>query len=272
MKLKAIFWLFNAVLFVSFLLIFLMPLFLLGTDYFSLFWARNWIIAVVFIASLAALNSYFIVNWRLFRLLEREDWPALVSHLEDRILAKGKARATYIRMIVNAYLITSNTDGILALEAYLKEKKPALIPRFSLQFGIPYLLMKDPVVSETFFSSLLKEKKTAARDWMGWNRSFCLLQQNRHDEAKIELTGIFMRAKDPLLRMVSLYLLDVCARTDPEVARLLGESREMLKHSVPERTMRGKMARSGDNMEVVVLARIVQDACEWLYAEEGTVH
>ena len=42
MKLKAIFLLLNGVLCAAFLVIFLLPVLLIGGDYFSLFWARNW--------------------------------------------------------------------------------------------------------------------------------------------------------------------------------------------------------------------------------------
>ncbi len=81
MKFKAIYILFNVVLVVSFLVIFLMPVFLLGSDYFSLFWTRNWVIAVVFVVTLAALNTYFLLNWGLFTRLEREDWPGLIPDI-----------------------------------------------------------------------------------------------------------------------------------------------------------------------------------------------
>jgi hypothetical protein len=129
MKLKAIFLLFNSVLVVSFLLIFLMPLFLLGTDSFSLFWGRNWIIAVVFVATLGAVNAYFGLNWRLFVNLEKEDWPALVVQLEQKVLRRGLTRPMYIRLLLNAYLILSNTEGILALIIgdYLKAPPHRLI-------------------------------------------------------------------------------------------------------------------------------------------------
>jgi hypothetical protein len=268
MKFKAIFALFNSVLIVSFLLIFLMPLFLLGMDYFSLFWGRNWPIAVVFVLTLGGLNAYFIMNWGLFRHLEREDWPALVSFLEERILSRGMARPLYVRMILNAYLITSNMEGIRALEVYMQRKKPGLIGRFSLPFGIPYLLMKDPAVSEVFFSSLLASKKTSSRDWISWNRAFSLLQLNRPEEAKAALMGLLDSVRDPVLRMLCLYLLDVFARQDPFVGARVSDGRSTLKGEWSQQRMRVKIEKSSENMEIVILSKIVQDAREWLYTEE----
>ncbi len=269
MKLKAIFALFNGVLVASFLIIFLMPRILLGADYFSLFWSKNWIIAVVFVATLAALNAYFISHWGLFRHLEREDWPALISYLEDRILGKGRARSLSVRMILNAYLITSNTEGIRALEAFLREKKPAMIGKFSLQFGIPYLLMKEPAVSEAFFSSLLTSRGLTSRDWVRWNHAFSILQLNKPLDAKNELVEILASAHDPVLRLLCLYLLDVFGRQDPSVAEKVAEGRARLQRELSSKQMRDRIEKSGENMEIVILSKIVNDAREWLYAPQG---
>ncbi len=267
MKLKAIFLLFNSVLVVSFLLIFLMPLFLLGTDSFSLFWGRNWIIAAVFLATLGAVNAYFGVNWRLFVSLEKEDWPALVVLLEDRVLRRGLTRPMYVRLLLNAYLILSNTEGILALEAFLRQKSSRLVERYSVQFGIPYLLMKDPAVSEAFFSSLLASKRLSGRDWVRWNRCFSLLQMARGEAAREELRALSASAREPLVRLLSLYLLDVLSRNDPEAAKLVAEGRNALRSAYTPYGMQRAIERSGENMEVVILSKIVGDAQAWLYGD-----
>ena len=57
MKMKAIFLLLNAVLGIAFLVIFLTPLFLVGGDWFSLFWSRNWPIAIVFVLTLGVVDA-----------------------------------------------------------------------------------------------------------------------------------------------------------------------------------------------------------------------
>jgi len=266
MKFKAIYALFNAVLLISFLAIFLMPRFVLGVDYFSLFWKRNWIVAVVFVLTLGALNVYFFLNWGLFRYLEREDWPGLISYLEDRILARGMARPMYVRMILNAYLIMSNTEGILALESYLKKKRPGLVAQFSLQFGVPYLLMKEPSVSEAFFAALLADTKVAMPDWVKWNHAFSLVQQHKSESASEELLRLADAAKDPLVQMLSLYLLDVYARQDQRIEDRVKALRHVLTQRLTQAEMNRRIQKSGDNMEVVILSKIVQDARDWLYA------
>lgn len=262
MKLKAVFFLFNGVLVASFLIILLMPLILLGPSSFSLFWGRNWIIAGAFVLTLAAVNAYFILNWKLFSSLEREDWPALVVYLEQRILQKGSTRRMHVRMLLNAYLITSNTESIRALEAFIREKKPSLIGAFSIPFGIPYLLMKDAAVSEAFFASLLSTPGCADRDWIRWNRSFSLVQLGR-TEARDELSALTAESREPAVRLLSLYLLDVLARNDGEAAQKVEEARAaMLKEHSPQHLGR-LIEKAGDNMELVILSKIVRDALSW---------
>ncbi len=69
MKFKTIFILFNAVIIFSFLIIYFMPLMMLGWEYATVFWSKNWFLPLLFAGVLALLNTYFISNWKLFSLL-----------------------------------------------------------------------------------------------------------------------------------------------------------------------------------------------------------
>jgi len=87
MKFKTIYILFNAVILISFAFIFFMPLLLLGSDYFSLFVAKNWIAGVLFVITLIIINGYFLANWKLFRLLEsRGTWKNRLQPGDSPIL------------------------------------------------------------------------------------------------------------------------------------------------------------------------------------------
>src|SRR4030042_2049342 len=60
MKWKAMLALFDGVLAACFLAIFLMPIAALGGGFFALFWRRNWPVAAVFLAVLAAVNAWVV--------------------------------------------------------------------------------------------------------------------------------------------------------------------------------------------------------------------
>jgi hypothetical protein len=266
MKMKAIFILLNAVLAIAFVVIFFTPLLLLGGDWFSLFWARNWPIAIVFLATLGAVDAYFLLNWKLFQGLEREDWAGVAGFLEERIFRKGRVLRTHVRLLLNTYLVTSNTEGILALEAYLAEKKPGAIGSFSLQFGIPHLLAKDPNDPESFFRGLLASPHVADRDWVKWNHAFSLLQMKHPDEARAELAELADTVTDQVLLLLTLYLLDVLAKDDAALESKVAAKRDQLKTRHTPATFQKTIEKSGGNMQVVVLSRLLQDAVMWLFA------
>jgi hypothetical protein len=265
MKLKAIFLMLNAVLCVAFLVLFLLPFLLIGGDYFALFWARNWAIAVVFLAALAAVNAYFLLNWGLFAALEKEDWARTAAILEGRIFRRGWAFGTSVRMLLTTYLVGSDTESIRALEAYLRKRRPRLIGRFSLQFGIPYLLMKDPLESEKFFGSLASTRGVRDRGWVRWNRAFSLVQAKREQEAKQEILPLLDGVVDPVLRLLSLYLLDVFARRDGEAEDRVAAERKLLRARYTPESFRRIVEKGRENIEAAVLSRLVEDAEEWLF-------
>ena len=104
MKMKAIFLLLNAVLGIAFLVIFLTPLFLVGGDWFQVFWTRNWPIAVIFVLTMCVVDGYFLFNWRLFSGLEKENWGEVAGFLEQRIFKRGWITSPRVRLLLNTWL------------------------------------------------------------------------------------------------------------------------------------------------------------------------
>jgi len=266
MKLKAIFVILNVVLGIAFLVIFLTPVFMLGGDWSSLFWTRNWPIALLFVVALGAVDTYFLLNWSLFEGLEREDWTGVAGFLEKRIYHRGWVSPMRVRLLLNTYLVTSNTESIRALETFLRGRKPGLIRQFSLQFGIPYLLAKDPKEPEAFFRGLLSSGKVSDRDWVRWNHAFSLLQMKSAGEARTELASLAESSRDPVLQLLSLYLLDVVAKDDPDLEKKVATLRGGLRERSTPQELGRTIEKAGSNMEVIVLSRMLHDAVEWLYA------
>lgn len=265
MKFKTIFIIFNSVLVFSFLFIFFMPLVLLGGEYFSIFASKNWIAAILFLTTLIIINVYFISNWKLFSLLEGENWPELIMYLEDRILFKSIIRAGTLKMLINAYLITSNTQKIVKLESHVKEKRPSLLKNFALQFGIPYLLKSEPEVSEKYFGRILSEPGVKNRGWIRWNYAFSLMQQKQFEAARVELLNLFDSSRDPLLKLLTLYMLDSYSGSDPELEEKIRRSKIRLKEQYSEDKWREKINRGSKNMQVIILSQIIRDATRWLF-------
>jgi len=265
-KFRLIFIIFNVVLVVSFLFIYLMPLIVLGWDYTRLFWKNNWFLPIIFVVIIGALNLYFALNWRLFQLLEREDWNGLVEYLEKQVYERHRIRKQYIRILTNGYLVNSRSDDIEKLASHVGEKNPRLLVEFGLLFGIPHLLRNDPATMESYFGGLLAKGNLPNRNWIQWNHAFALMLLKRQEEARVELVEIARNEKEAVLLLLSLYLLDAYGESDPETGRIVADGKVALKNRFTPTTWQREVERAKDNVEVVILTKLVQEATEWLFS------
>jgi hypothetical protein len=204
MKFKVIFIVFNLVIVFSFAFIFFLPLLLLGQEYFSLSFKQNLIPALLFAFTFIIINSYFLSNWKLFNLLEAENWPQLIKFLEEEIFTRNRVRGAYIKMLINAYLFSSAIEKIATLEARVAEKKPLLINRYAIHFGIPYLLKRPPGEAENYFSRLISAPKVQSRVWVEWNYAFSLMQQHKFSDSKEILMALAASRKDHLVLLLTM--------------------------------------------------------------------
>ena len=265
MKFKTVYVLFNAVILLSFAFILLLPLFMLGPAYFPMFVSRNWIAGGLFLGTLAVVNAYFLRNWRLFRGLEREDWPAVIELLEKRVYRRRRPARNRVKMLVNAYLITSRLDAILKLSAYVEEHRPELMKRFALPFGIPHLLRDEPAAAERFFGRFQAVEDAADRNWLTWNYAFALLQQKKVEPARDVLLEVLDRQQEPVLELLTLYMLDSAIHGDEQVRERVESRRAGLNRRYTPETWKHAVEAGSRNMEVVLLSPIVRDATAWLF-------
>lgn len=288
MKFKTIFVIFNVIIVFSFAFIFIMPLFIMGAEYAGLFWAGNWVIGCVFVLVLAALNSFFIANWRLFSLLEREDWPGLIARLEELVFAKGRVRAQYLRLLANAYLVSSGIDGMGRLEAEVRARKPALLRKLAVLFGVPHLLRNDPADCEAYFSEWRGKAGIEAPDWIAWDWGFTLLINKKAEEARAEFAALAARSKDPIVACLSAYLADEATPTStsaeapadaavpatttssaagpgPAAKSPTGSAKARLLKRFSRASWAREVSRAKSEVQPVILSKLIDDATAWLF-------
>lgn len=271
MKFKTIFILFNAVVAFSFLFIFLFPLFILGGEYAVGFWKTNWFLGILFLVILGILNWFFLSNWKLFQLVEREDWSSLTAWLEDRLFKKGSIRGQYVRLYVNTAMLRSDLAAVDRLEALLREKRPRLLRRLAVLFGVGYLLKNDADASLSFFEPLLESPEVEARGWLWLDYSFSLVLRNRAAEALPWLRRAF-GGTDPVLALLAAYItanlvapaLPPGADRENAGAAAEREREGLRKRFDPERWSR-EVERSKNDVHVVILSRLIDDAGRWLF-------
>ncbi|MDA8427464.1 MAG: hypothetical protein M0Z80_15165 [Treponema sp.] len=272
MKFRTIFVLFNVVIVASFLFVFFMPFFLLGSQYSLAFWKGNWYLALFFIVLIAGLNAFFLTNRRVFLLVEREDWSALAAYLVDRIFRKGRYRASHIRLLVNAYLLQSDVEGIDRLETELAAKKPALLRKQAVLFGVTRLLRNRSAEAESFFAPYLDAKDVESREWLRFDYAFSLVLQKRIVDALPYLReGVV--SKDAVLSLLSAYFLaslgaaSVGPEERGELISLSDDTRTRLKKRFPGKHWAKEVERAKNEVHIVILAKIIDDAGAWLLSD-----
>jgi hypothetical protein len=266
-KFKTIFILFNVVILISFLFIYLMPLFMLGWEFTTIFWQKNWVLPVIFIIVLIGLNVYFAYNRKLFQLLEKEDWVGLLEYLEEEIYQKQRITKQKVRVLINATLVLSKPYEIYRLETFLQDKKPQYRRDFALSLGVPYLLENNPQKMELFFKEFLDLSGVEGL-WVRWDYGFALLLGGKREESRKELMKVSERAKEPVLLTLTGYLLESFAEESEEAVERVRSIRDRVKKGYTKCRFEKEIEKSKANVQAVILIRLIQDATKWLYGEE----
>jgi len=84
---------------------------------------------------LVGIGIYFLFNYRLLSLLEREDWPALAYYLEQEVIVKGRYNSRKVRLLVSSYMVISDYQSIQNLEDKALLAKPSVVESNALVFG-----------------------------------------------------------------------------------------------------------------------------------------
>ena len=255
----------------SFLFVFFLPLLLLGPESSLSFWKGNWYLALLFLALIAGLNSFFLVNRKTFVLVEREDWAELSAHLGGLMFPKGRFTGSRVRLLVNAYLLQSDIAGIESLEAELAAKRPDVLRKNALLFGVTRLLRSKAAEAEAFFSSYLEAKDVESREWLRFDYGFSLVLQKKI-AAALPYLEEGCGSRDAVLRLLAAYLLGSvgAASAADEAGKAAATAkaeaaRERLRGRYSRARWSGEVERAKSEVHIVILSKLIDDAGRWLY-------
>lgn len=268
MKLKTIAIIFNTLIVVSFLFVFVMPAVFLGWDYAGVFWRGNWYLILLFVLVLGTLNAYFVRNWSLFRALEEEDWSAVIQVLERRIARRPTVGS--VRMYCHACVLTSRQDLIVQLESELVERRPSIVPKLVMVLAIPHLLSGDGEEIRSYFERHRGSGGRETQPWIEWGYAFGLMLLKRFDEARGILDEIARDAKPGLLLGLSAYLLDAWTRDDEEGARRVTGYLEAIRKRYSRHDWERLVNRERSELHVLVLGNLLTDVERRIYEETTT--
>jgi hypothetical protein len=266
LKFKIIFILFNFVIILSFLAVILMPTILLGPNFAFNFWTQWWYISLIFILAIAGLNIFYMYNWRLFSLLETENWSDLLDYLRTRIFEKKRFNGNNIRLFINAALVTMRFDELSALREYIQKEKAALLKKYGVEIGMDLVINQDIEQMKDFYANLIElmDGRNKNLFWTRWLYAFATYLAQEAETAVLK-----ENLEDPkcslLLRVLSAYLL--AASMDPDDRQRALEERKKLMSLLNKSKWEAIVAKAKNGVQGLLLTKVVVEAGNWLFSE-----
>ena len=269
MKFKFIYIIFNILIILFLLVIGVFPLVLFGPEFAVKFWTSAWPLGLVLLAVLAILNIFFLSNHRLFMLLEREDWPALVDFLERRIFDRERYSPRMVKLLANSYIIMSDSGGVLRLEKKLALAKPALIEANALTFGSARILGGDAAGAVDFFHKRMEKAGDKCNLWIRLFYAFSLLLSRNFSRAEQEFC--FLAAcNDALIAGLSAWFIyDTLSKhaADQEQSRVFAtDAKKNVKGAIKSiSAWKKESTRIETEVFGAVIKKYVDEAGIWLF-------
>jgi hypothetical protein len=275
LKFRFLFILFNGIVLFFIALIFLVPFIVFGTGFALIFWRSAWPLGAVLVFLLLGINGYYFANKRLFLLLEREDWPALVQYLEGRVLRDRRYSPNLVRLLANTYLVLSDSASVMSLERKMAVAKPVLVDANALLFGVARILCKDNAGAARFFSQRLDSAKTESAEWVRWYYGFSLLLNRQFSAAGEQFSLLVHDSRDAVITGISAYFLDSTLRKAlPEQGEscrsAANDGRVRVRKVLPSRgAWQKETGKLQTEVYAVVLLKYIGETADWLYKEQG---
>ncbi|MDR2184107.1 MAG: hypothetical protein LBO80_00350 [Treponema sp.] len=256
-------------------LIFFIPFIVFGPGFAQIFWRSNWPLGAVLVLLLFGINGYYFTNKRLFLLLEREDWPALVQYLEGRVFQDRRYSPNLVRLLANTYLVLSDSGSVMSLERRMAAAKPALVDANALLFGVARILCKDNAGAARFFSQRLDLAKTGSAEWIRWYYGFSLLLNRQFSTAGEQFSLLVYDSRDAVITGISAYFLDNTLRKAlPERGETYrsaaDDGRARVRKVLPSRrAWQKETGKLQTEVYAVVLLKYIGETADWLYQGQG---
>ena len=271
MKIQSIFILFNVILIFFIAIICFFPTLILGAELASFLWRNNWVLLLVFISLLVVFDSFYFANRKLYSLLEKEDWPALVHYLEDKVLRQGKYSKRLVLLLANTYIVLSDSSAVLNLENKAAMVKVSLVDDNALVFGTARILGKDFPGAIRFFEAKLSTVKPGLRIWMAWYFAFALLLNRQYEKAKEEFSRLAWSCDDEVITGLSAFILaNTIIKALPEyklaLESIIIEGRVRVLKALPQqKDWERALERIKTEVHALVLSKILLETEQWLY-------
>ena len=223
---------------------------------------------ILMIIVLVSFGVYILVNYRLFSLLEREDWPALAYYLEQEIFVKGRCTARRVQLLASSYMVISDYPSVLKLESKIMLAKPVTVKKNALIFGAARILSGNYREAAVFFRKYAEENV-----WTRWYYGFSSLLCGVHNQAETEFIASIESSGDTLITGLSAYFLDntlIKYSQKPQDCRSAAENgRKIAVSKIKNSAGWNKVfKKAASEIHIAIIRKYIDETGKWLFISE----
>jgi hypothetical protein len=221
---------------------------------------------------LVSLGIFFLFNYRLFSLLEREDWPALAYYLEQKIFVKDRYNNRFVKLLASSYMVISDYPSVIKLENKASIVKRSVVEKNILIFGSARVISGDTKGAAAFFKTHLDKGRLRRQDreWVRWFYGFSWLLSGAFDKAEQEFLSMVVSSHDALITGISAFFLanNVANKSLRQQDCLLAaeNGRGRVTHALKTIEDWNKEVKKAENeIHIAIIRKYIDEAGQWLY-------
>jgi len=216
------------------------------------------------------MGIFFLFNYRLLSLLEREDWPALAYYLEQKIFVKRRYSNRNVRLLASSYLVISDYQSVLKLESKVMLKKPSVVSKNVLIFGAARVLNGKHEEAAAFFRQHMEKCRVKDKQWVRWFLGFSDLLAGSFNKAEPVFSSLAAASSDALISGLSSYFLHASIfkySLNPQVCSVNAENgrQRVVKAIRNINNWKKEADKMASDIHIAIIRKYIDEAGEWLF-------
>jgi tetratricopeptide (TPR) repeat protein len=248
----------------------LFPVLFMDKAFVFEFMRSIWPLGLVFIALPIGLNVFYLVNRRLFTLLGREDWPALVAYLEKKTCQDGHYKSRYVQLYAQSCLALENFDKAVEFSQKVLAVKPVLVEANALVFGAAYILGGNKALAVDFYRERLKKAgpKGEKSEWIRWYYGFSLAMIGDAEQAAATFGNLATSARGIPVTGLSAFFLSEKLKYNLQMGKDAENGRDRVRKAIKTIDRRNKKtAKLKTKVHGAIIKKYLDETGQWIFKE-----
>jgi hypothetical protein len=260
---------FSTIIAIFLLLVNLIPYFILGPEFTANLRNVTIPVSAVMILAFAGIIIFYLFNFKLLKLLEMEDWPALAFYLENQIYNKNKYSSRKVKLLASSYMVISDYRSVIALENRALNVKPDTVYKNILIFGSAHILAGNN--SAAFFRNYNDKRiKKSDKQWLRWFYGFSQMLAGQFLISEQEFSFLAVNSPDILITGLSAYFLDTIlvkhSLSKDKCRKIAENGREIVKKAVHNiKGWEKEISSMAAEIHASIIKKYLDEAGKWCF-------